>query len=1373
MKKFHDTKVRKNSFHFNNYEPNQPIKSKQQSLFRDRRPHLISHQNKELSKKQKYNIACWKCMLNLEHHDCISHKYIRIGGGYRHSYWYIKAILDKMIDLEVRIKKPTNHDRLHNIYKLTKHDPKSIKIHIRTRTFSGKKIFKTLNVKKSDYKKLKKHPKNSNKIFKSYFKKQMPQLGFWPVDYILPNNDTEFGGTKTVDNLKIKSNKKNDKNDDKKIVKYFNLTPFNQITEKKELMNENIYEKDLLNEYFDVNSFSGSSIFNLTEFTPLEFNKSKDINDINQEINHQHFFKSTTLSNAMKKLQKKIFSLKKGNETVNQTEIQDSDKKFSQIWEMDDKIDELIHHKSVGKIIKSTNDTCTENKSDKLYFDDENKLSDQIHREKHIFTIKNYKNEEKEKIQIQNNQKIRVNFKSKEILKEDNKKEFQKIDENENFNKNKNGFKKLNEIKKVHGNKNINEGEIENGAEKLKEIKVKNKDEDETEKEKETQKLIEIETETEIYKKVHRFSIRSKHSISEKRLSIASANNINLNILEDLNNLNEAELNSIKYRKKSIQEKFDFTQKIKAKYETSVKEQEIDKENEHGQEDVELDAQDTEQIQLKSMRVTSPKDIDRPNTHKSSVVISSTNAFSYETKNAITSNVIASNTKKSDKLKNKTENIFKQFENVNDSVQETKKMSENKFTVNMNNTEKGKRLADLKSIQFNIINESENEINTQSDFVESSSSQINESKILTKNDTSEKKVSKRLRYMKKKFTVKNNSISDESTSRLNRENRDSKIISKNDIDNIYNEISANNAIKNDQEKIIDTTNLINSKNKPSNRVTFKIDVDNNSPSVSDSSNKKTKKSKNRRKKRNVYKKKLEKVKHKSSVDTLSLSESNYSFGDNVDKQYLDNDGSNYTVRKKKLVKFKTPSIGLAHENWKKSEKSKLIRDEKVTLSKQVPEKDSHLTNNEKEKFTNVDKPFRDIQRKSTQKNQDFSSFLQTDVKKQEDKLPKRKMSRSRRRQKIGKKEFIEPKKILEISKISNEKLMELGIDKTNMDEKEIALKLKKHFGKDIHIQAAGKTIATKTFSECSDANTNDLANDSDLDLDTLQGHKRTRILLKRGGDSLIKHMQNVILNAQLVESNDSIPYENKDIEFVNHYQLVEPNKIYSYARAFVVEDYDMDSLIDGDRVKEAVLSVPSVGEISEKQMNYISSILGFEDTTKLTFRMFAVMVAVAERVTQMDSYCKKLLEISDTVDIQRKMVLYRSLFYCNLEYQTDKNYISSQILKIELIAGGLNYDQQKYVINRLTQNIYNEISFIDYLTYIPLFLSLHDKMCINPLNIIENMYTDRPPSPLQRDQNPLTEKLIKNSNFQKKHLNKKKSKKQLDLIVKKNNQKKE
>ena len=39
---------------------------------------------------------CIKCMLGVVHKRCEAHRYIRVGGGYRHSYTYLKAVFDEL-----------------------------------------------------------------------------------------------------------------------------------------------------------------------------------------------------------------------------------------------------------------------------------------------------------------------------------------------------------------------------------------------------------------------------------------------------------------------------------------------------------------------------------------------------------------------------------------------------------------------------------------------------------------------------------------------------------------------------------------------------------------------------------------------------------------------------------------------------------------------------------------------------------------------------------------------------------------------------------------------------------------------------------------------------------------------------------------------------------------------------------------------------------------------------------------------------------------------------------------------------------------------------------------------------------------------------
>lgn len=84
----------------------------------------------------------------------------------------------------------------------------------------------------------------------------------------------------------------------------------------------------------------------------------------------------------------------------------------------------------------------------------------------------------------------------------------------------------------------------------------------------------------------------------------------------------------------------------------------------------------------------------------------------------------------------------------------------------------------------------------------------------------------------------------------------------------------------------------------------------------------------------------------------------------------------------------------------------------------------------------------------------------------------------------GKIRLRDGKKKIDLSKLTDDDLRKLGIDPT-LDKKEIARLLKEKFGGDILISDGDRIIPTKRASEYgSDANTDDLANDEDLDVST-------------------------------------------------------------------------------------------------------------------------------------------------------------------------------------------------------------------------------------------------------------------------------------------------
>ena len=50
----------------------------------------------------------------------------------------------------------------------------------------------------------------------------------------------------------------------------------------------------------------------------------------------------------------------------------------------------------------------------------------------------------------------------------------------------------------------------------------------------------------------------------------------------------------------------------------------------------------------------------------------------------------------------------------------------------------------------------------------------------------------------------------------------------------------------------------------------------------------------------------------------------------------------------------------------------------------------------------------------------------------------------------------------------------------------------------------------------------------------------------------------------------------------------------------------------------ALGGVPSIQTITNKQLEYVLKVLNIDDASQITFRMFAVMTALSERVTQME-----------------------------------------------------------------------------------------------------------------------------------------------------------
>ena len=60
--------------------------------------------------------------------------------------------------------------------------------------------------------------------------------------------------------------------------------------------------------------------------------------------------------------------------------------------------------------------------------------------------------------------------------------------------------------------------------------------------------------------------------------------------------------------------------------------------------------------------------------------------------------------------------------------------------------------------------------------------------------------------------------------------------------------------------------------------------------------------------------------------------------------------------------------------------------------------------------------------------------------------------------------------------------------------------------------------------------------------------------------------------------------------------------------------------------------------------------------------------------------------------------------------------MTTNSLAVELQAGGLTEEHVVYVVDRLNHEDKGIVEFLDYLTYVPLFVEIHDTISGNPLD---------------------------------------------------------
>jgi len=139
-------------------------------------------------------------------------------------------------------------------------------------------------------------------------------------------------------------------------------------------------------------------------------------------------------------------------------------------------------------------------------------------------------------------------------------------------------------------------------------------------------------------------------------------------------------------------------------------------------------------------------------------------------------------------------------------------------------------------------------------------------------------------------------------------------------------------------------------------------------------------------------------------------------------------------------------------------------------------------------------------------------------------------------------------------------------------------------------------------------------------------------------------------------------------------------------------------------------------ELKNTEQQYIvrlCELLGYDVSQGCDFKHFSLIAALSHRITSLDDFMRRMYRSLDTRLMDINITFCQRLWKACLD--ADTNLMSKDRLMLELKAGGISQCHEDYVKKTLTGEGMN-LDFLDFLTYIPLFLLIHHSVVSNPFN---------------------------------------------------------
>ncbi|XP_073479666.1 uncharacterized protein [Aquarana catesbeiana] len=282
-----------------------------------------------------------------------------------------------------------------------------------------------------------------------------------------------------------------------------------------------------------------------------------------------------------------------------------------------------------------------------------------------------------------------------------------------------------------------------------------------------------------------------------------------------------------------------------------------------------------------------------------------------------------------------------------------------------------------------------------------------------------------------------------------------------------------------------------------------------------------------------------------------------------------------------------------------------------------------------------------------------------------------------------------------------------------------------------------------------------------LDLSIRQEMERQRIAEERRAQAI--HMYAKLRNSRptmgrTAQSMSISRFE--DFDFLAKYCIFSQEKLAEYKRAFEAVDTDEDGYLDCLQVLMALKEIVPSNALSDAEELYVYRVVLFTMLMQLVFateliispstlnsnllmlnpsssqhypsllfqileivdyyvtdgltdlRLFAVMASLAQKIAALDSFMRSLIDHMDFKALELKMCKAKQLFLCNIDAESKS--ISVEQLLVELKVGGISREHEEAAQLQLSH--IKKLDILDFLTYLPLFVLIHNSVISNPLD---------------------------------------------------------